>query len=201
MCFTSPQGMTAGWWATNRTCRSICWARTRTPPRRRDESDSGAGGGADDDFERHVQFLAGPEFFQGSEDFRFGLSHFFGRELFDERAEGRGDFAELFKVFFDGSRPTAGDDAVFLMDVAEAGGFQRAPQPVALAKHEETRAIGIGWRRRHRNVFQNDAGRRCKEGLLFLAPGDEGGAAAGLEHPETFAERFGQIGKKHDAEA
>src|SRR5258708_30191739 len=87
------------------------------------------------------------------------------------------------------------------MDAAETGGFQRAPQPVALAEHEEARAIGIGWRRRHRNVFQNDACGGGEEGLLFLAPGDKRGATAGLEHAETFAERFGEIGKKHDAEA
>src|SRR5258706_11558130 len=46
-----------------------------------------------------------PESFQLGEDFRLGHSHFLRRELLDERAEGRGDFAELLPVLFDGRRP------------------------------------------------------------------------------------------------
>src|ERR1700739_1423659 len=45
------------------------------------ERGSRARAGADDDFERHVQFFAIPEFIEGSEDFRFGLSQFLWREL------------------------------------------------------------------------------------------------------------------------
>src|SRR6266851_487244 len=66
------------------------------------ECGSGAHARADDDFEGHVQFLAVPEFFQGDENFGFGLNQFFWSELFDQRAEGRGDFGELLPVFFDG---------------------------------------------------------------------------------------------------
>src|SRR5713226_339388 len=87
------------------------------------------------------------------------------------------------------------------MDVAEAGRFQRAPQPVALAEHKETWAIRIGWRWRYGNVFQNDPCRSGEEGLLFLAPGDERGAPAGFEHAETFAQSFGEVRKKHNTEA
>jgi hypothetical protein len=47
----------------------------------------GARAGPDDDFQGHVQFLAVPESFQRGKDFRPGLSHFLGCELFDERAE------------------------------------------------------------------------------------------------------------------
>src|SRR5207244_13648263 len=70
-----------------------------------------------------------------------------------------------------------------------------------LAEQEETRAIGIGWRGRHGTVFEYESRRGRKEGLLFLAPGHERGAPAGLQHTQTFAERFGQVRKKHDAEA
>jgi len=89
----------------------------------------------------------------------------------------------------------------FLMDIAETSRFQCAPEAVALAEHEETRRIRIGGRRRHGNVLQDDACRGAEEGLLFLAPSDERGATAGLEHAVAFAERSGEIGKKHDAEA
>ena len=87
------------------------------------------------------------------------------------------------------------------MDIAEASRFQRAPQTVGLAEHEQTGAIGIGRRRRRRNVFQNDPCRSGEEGLLFLSPGDERGSPAGLQHAETFAQRSGEIGKKHDSKA
>ncbi len=40
-----------------------------------------------------------------------------------------------------------------------------------------------------------------EERLLFLAPGDKCGAAAGLQHAKTFAESFGEVRKEHGAEA
>src|SRR2546425_561026 len=98
---------------------------------------------ADDDFERHVQFFAVTEFFNRGEAFLLGLSHFFMRELFDQRAEEGDDFAELLPIFFDRRCPTAGDNAVFLMDITEASPSQRAPETIALAEHEEAGAIGI----------------------------------------------------------
>src|SRR5207253_5164150 len=109
--------------------------------------------------------------------------------------------AELLPVFFNGRCPTAGDNAVFLMDITEASRFQRAPQTVALAEHEEAWAIGIGRRRWHRDVLQNNACRSGEERLFFLAPGDEHGAPAGLQHAKAFLERFGEVRKKHHAEA
>src|SRR5260370_37976717 len=176
-------------------------ARLRRRTLQLQECGSGARSRSDDDFEGYVQFFAVPEFFQGGENFCFGLSQFFRRELVDERAEGRGDFAELLPIFFDGGCPASGDDAVFLMDIAEPRRLQRAPEPAALPKHEHARAIGIRRGRRHRNMLQYDSRGGGEERLLFLAPGDERGAPAGLAHAEAFAERIGQIVKKHDAEA
>src|SRR6266446_886024 len=92
-------------WATSpmvmggfyRESRGKSSRRRREPKSRqgRKRCASGARSRSDDDFEGYVQFFAVPEFFQGGENFCFGLSQFFRRELFDQRAEGRGDFAEL----------------------------------------------------------------------------------------------------------
>src|SRR5260370_11730398 len=87
------------------------------------------------------------------------------------------------------------------MNIAEAGSLQCAAEPVALSEHEETRAGGMWGRGRHRHVFQNNPCRGGEEGLLFLAPGHERRAPTGLQDAETFAECFGQVRKKHNAEA
>src|SRR2546429_3787628 len=87
------------------------------------------------------------------------------------------------------------------MNIAETSRFQRAAEAVAVAEHEKTRRIGIGGRRRHENVFQDDACRGGEEGLVLFSPGNERGPAEGLQHAEAFAQRFGKVGKKHDAEA
>src|SRR5260370_41634222 len=87
------------------------------------------------------------------------------------------------------------------MDIAEASSFKSAREPVEFAKHEQARAIGIGWRRRLGHVSQNDPSRGGEKGLLFLAPSDERGAPARLQHAEALAQCYGQIGKKHNAEA
>src|SRR5258708_5685791 len=50
------------------------------------ECGSGARSRSDDDFEGYVQFFAVPEFFQGGENFCFGLSQFFRSVLLHGRA-------------------------------------------------------------------------------------------------------------------
>src|SRR5437762_13571079 len=86
------------------------------------------------------------------------------------------------------------------MNTAETSRFQGAPEAVAVAEHEKTRRIRIGGRRRHGNVFQHDACRGGEEGLLLFSPGNERGPAEGLQHAETFAQRFGKVRKKHRSE-
>ena len=62
---------------------------------------SGARAGADYDFQGHIQFFAVPELSESGENLRFGLSFFFSCQLFQERAERRGDFGELLPVLVD----------------------------------------------------------------------------------------------------
>ena len=143
--------------------------------------ESGTRRGADHDFEGQIDFMAVPEFFHGEEAFGAGLGVLFGSELIEERPEGRGDFRELLPVFLDGAGPGAGDDAVFFVDVGEAGRLESAAEAVAFAEHEEAGAIGIGRWRRNWKVFENDARSGGEKGLFLFSPGNESGAAAGLE--------------------
>src|SRR5882724_11048335 len=158
-------------------------------------------GGADYDFEGQIDFVTVPKFFHGEEAFGAGLGMLFGCELVKERTEGRGDFGELFPVFFDGAGPAAGDDAVFFVDVGKAGGLERTAEAVAFAEHEQAGTIGVGRGWRDGNALEDDARRCGEEGLPLFSPGDKSGAAAVLENTETFAESLAEIGKKHNAEA
>src|SRR5260370_5709351 len=90
------------------------------------ECGSGARASADDDFEWNVEFFAVPEFLQAAGDFRFGLSHFLGRKLCDQWAEGSGNFTELLPILLGRSRPMAIYDSGLLVNVAEARRFQGA---------------------------------------------------------------------------
>src|SRR5260370_10621607 len=172
--------MTVGWWGRSRTSRSISWARRLTPARRKDSPGSlSARAAGDDDFQRHVQFSAIPESFQRRKNFRDGRGLFLRRELRKQRPEGCGHLAELFPVFFRGSGPMSVHDSSFFMDVGETGGLEGAAKAAALATHEHTRAIRIGRRRRHGNVFEQDPRSGGEERLLFLSPGDKRGATAG----------------------
>src|SRR6266702_1868117 len=60
------------------------------------------------------------------------------------------------------------------------GGLEGAAKAVALAKHEHTRAVRIGRRRRHGNMFEQNPRRGGEERLLFLSPGHKCGATAGF---------------------
>ena len=105
---------------------------------------SRARSGADYDFEGQIDFVAVPKLLDGEEAFSAGLGTLFGSELIEEWAEGRGDFGELLPVFLDGAGPAAGDDAVFFVDIGEAGGLESAAEPVAFAEHERAGTIGVG---------------------------------------------------------
>src|SRR5260370_1661925 len=50
-------------------------------------------------------------------------------------------------------------------------------------------------------MFQKNSRGGGEEGLLLLSPGEQCGAGAWLQNAKTFAQGFGEIREKHDAEA